>query len=456
MKIRNIFGVTLLSAMLSGCGLYPKFDKSVELEVPDSLYSYIEATSDTTSNIATIGWREFFEDGKLQSLIELGLENNTDLNIARLNVEQAEVALKSARLAYTPTLSVGVDGALKNVAGTTTTSYTLGAYASWEVDVFGKLTSAKRESKAALEQSVAYAKAVQTQLISSIAINYYTLIMLDEQLKISEKTLVMWENNIRTMEGLYRAGRTENTSVLQSKASHKALESSIVSIKESIQIAENNLSVLLKITPQHISRSESLGLCSADKLSVGVPLELLANRPDVQVAEYSLMQAFYAVGVARASLYPSISLTGAITYSDGSGIVTNPKDVISNLAGSILQPIFNRRTLRASLEVSKMQQEQAMLTFNQTVLDAGAEVNTSLLECRSAQERVEFEMSRIEYLEGAVRSSELMMTHGTSSYLEVLVAQQSLLSAQLSFATTLFEQRQGAVNLYRSLGGGIR
>ncbi len=454
-KIKNILVVTLLSAMLSGCGLYQKFDKNVELEVPDSLYSYIEATSDTTSNIATIGWREFFEDGKLQSLIELGLENNTDLNIARLNVEQAEVALKSARLAYTPTLSVGVDGALKSAAGTTTKSYTLGAYASWEVDVFGKLTSAKRESKAALEQSVAYAKAVQTQLVSSIAINYYTLVLLDEQLKISEKTLEMWESNIRTMEGLYRAGRTENTSVLQSKASHKALESSIVSIKESIQIAENNLSVLLRITPQHISRSESLSLCSADKLSVGVPLELLANRPDVQAAEYSLMQAFYAVGVARASLYPSISLTGSITYSDGS-LVTNPKDVILNLAGSILQPIFNRRTLRASLEVSKLQQEQAMLTFNQTVLDAGAEVNTSLLECRSAQERVEFELSRIEYLEGAVRSSELMMTHGTTSYLEVLVAQQSLLSAQLSFATTLFEQRQGAVNLYRSLGGGIR
>ncbi len=453
--IKNILVITLLMLSMSGCGLYSNFEKSVELEVPDSLYNYIEATSDTT-NLASLEWRKLFTDAKLQRLIELALDNNTDLNVARLNVEQTQVAFKTARLAYTPTLSLSADGAMKHVAGKTTNSYGVTAYSNWEIDIFGRLRNAKRQSKSALEQSVAYQKAVQTELVATVAINYHTLLLLDKQLDISLRTMKMWEENIRTMEAMLRAGRINNNSVLQSKANRLALESNIVSIQEQIEVAENNISTLLKITPQHIDRATDIVMHAPEELHIGLPLQLLANRPDVQMAEYSLAQSFYAVGVARASLYPSISLTGSMSYSDGSGVVTNPGDIIYNLAGSILQPIFNRRKLRGELEIAKLQQEQSLLQFNQAVLDAGAEVNIAIIECRSARERMFKQEQQIENLQKALRGAELLMKHGTSSYLEVLVAQQGLLSAELSLATSKFEQTQGVINLYRSLGGGVR
>ncbi|MFR9602954.1 MAG: TolC family protein [Rikenellaceae bacterium] len=454
MKIKNIIAVMLLTTTLSGCGLYPKFEQSPDVEITDSLYSYIEATSDTT-NLASLKWRELFTDPKLQELIELGLENNTDLNVARLNVEQAQVALTTSRLAYLPTLNLSANASVTSVGGVKTNSYGATLSSSWEIDIFGKLRNAKQQSKALLEQSVAYQKAVQTQLIASIATNYYSLLMLDEQLDISLRTLTMWDENIKVMAALNRAGRIDNTSVLQSQANKSSLESSIVSVEEQIKVLENNLSTLLKIVPQHIERGVIADVDLPEELSVGLPIQLLSNRPDVQVAEYGLAQAFYATAQARSSLYPSLTLGGSIAYSDGSSVVTDPSDLIYNLAASLLQPIFNGRSLRGQLQISKSQQEQALLQFNQTVLDAGAEVNIALIECQSARARIAHEQSQIDYLQQALRSAELLMKHGTSTYLEVLTAQQSLLSAELSFASSKYDQSAGVVNLYRALGGGV-
>ncbi len=453
MKIKNILVAVLLASTLSGCGLYSKFEQTPDTELTDNLYNYIEATSDTTT-LASVKWRELFTDPKLQSLIELALENNTDLSVARLNVEQAEISLKMSRKAYIPTLSASASASLVGVGSTTAKGVSGSLSSSWEIDIFGRLRNAKQQSIAALEQSVAYHKAVQTQLIATIATNYYSLLMLDEQMRISLRTLEMWSENIRAMEALKRAGRVDNTSILQSQANKAALESSIVSIDEQIKTAENNLSTLLKIAPQYIERGEIADVNLADDLAVGVPMQLLGNRPDVQVAEYELAQAFYATNYARASLYPSLSLTGSVGYGYGSAI-TNPSEFVFSLIGSAVQTIFNGGKLRGALEISKSQQEQALLQLNQTVLDAGAEVNIALIVCQSAKARIVHEQQQIEYLQEALKSSELLMQHGVSTYLAVLTAQQSLLSAELSFASSKFEQTEGVINLYRALGGGV-
>ncbi|MFR9611795.1 MAG: efflux transporter outer membrane subunit [Rikenellaceae bacterium] len=390
----------------------------------------------------------------MQSLIEQALAQNTDLNVARLNIEQAEIALSTARKAFLPSLWLEPQGSISSFNGSTTKTYNVSLTSSWEIDIFGKLRNAKEQNKALLEQSEAYAQAVQTSLIATIAQSYYSLLMLDEQLQISEDTRENWEKNLRVMNAMKSAGRINETSVLQSEASSIALNSSIVTIKEQIAALENALSQLLAQPTSHIKRGDILSVEFSDKLSTGLPIELLSNRPDVRMAEGYLTEMFYATAEARSSLYPSLTLSGSAGYTNSSGVVLNPGDMLYSLAGSILQPIFNRGTLKAQLKISKSQQEQALLQFKQSILDAGAEVNNAISELQSSRERLQYGEQQIAILEKTVTKTELLMKHGSVTTLDVLTAQLSLLQTQLSFTTEKYNQTQGVINLYRALGGG--
>ncbi len=449
-KIKNIVVATLLASSMSGCGLYTKFQSTPDQQIVDDLYSYLDDV-DTTTSIASKSWRELFTDPQLQELIEQGLESNTDLNVARLNVEQAEIALRTARLAYLPSLGAQATASTSNSASS---SFTLALNASWEIDIFGKIRNAKEQKEAAFEQSEAYSQAIQTELIASIANLYYSLLLLDEQITISNLSLEAWEANIRSVEALNRAGRVNKTSVLQAKANKASLESSIVTLEQQVSELENSLSVLLAATPAHIERSALDAVSFDQELSIGLPLELVGNRPDVKAAELALAQAYYATNIARASLYPSLTLSGSVGYSDISGAISNPSEVIYSLVASIVQPIFYQGTLRAQVAISEAQQEQALLQFNQSLLDAGAEVNTALIGWQSAIKRATFSQQQIELLTEALRSSELLMKHGTINYLEVLTAQQTLLQAQLSHSSNQYDEIQSVIELYRALGGG--
>ncbi len=448
--IKNLIIAATLCVALGSCGIYGKYQRPAEVTQVDSLYNYIAANNDTTS-LATLSWRELFVDTKLQSLIEEGLSRNTNLNVARLNIEQAEVALRTSRLAYVPSFSVGAEGGVSSVNKAT---FTLSATASWEVDLFGKLRNAKLQNRAALEQSRAYTQAIRTQLIASIANNYYSLLMLDAQLAISRSTLVAWGENIRTMEALTRAGRLNQTSVLQSQASKVALEGSIVSIEEQIANLEISLSALLCRPTQRIDRGDLASTKFPESVASGVSLDLVSNRPDVRAAEYNLMQSFYATNVARSSLYPTITIGGSAGYSDGAGVIANPAEMIYSAVGSIVQPLFNRGTLRAQLDIAKSAQEQSLLEFNQALLDAAAEVNTALTSWQSSIRRIALDNKERAILERALRSSELLMKHGNINYLEVLTAQFTLLQSQLSNVTNRYDEIASVVALYYSLGGG--
>lgn len=446
--------VVLLALPLSSCGLYSNYSSTTEEDNNiKELYNYIEATDDTT-NIANISWREFFTDSHLQALISKGLENNSDLSVAQINVEQAEIALTKARLAYIPSVNASVSGGASSFNGSNSQTYEAALTASWEIDLFGKLRNAKRQSKAALEQSRAYRQAVQTQLIATIANSYYSLLMLDEQLKISEQTQVNWDENIRVMQAMKRAGRVNEAAVLQSQASSAALQSQIITLREQIAELENTLSTLLSMPTEHIERGVITDIQIPDNLSFGVPMQLLTNRPDVRMAESYLEQMFYATSEARGSLYPSITLSGTIGYTNSYGVTVNPAQMLYNAAAQVLQPIFNQGTLRAQLKISKLQQQQALIQFNQTVIEAGAEVNNALSSWQAAQARLYYTSEQVELLQRAVTNTELLMKHGSSTYLEVLTAQLTLLTAELSYASDIYNQAQGVVNLYRALGGG--
>lgn len=252
--MKKIIICLFLSVGLSGCHIYRAYERPDEV-VADSLYRQSVAAEDTVS-LASLSWKELFTDPQLQQLIDIGIRNNTDLNIARLRVEEAEALLLSSKLAYLPSVSLTPQGTMSSAGGTKTSkTYNLAASADWELDIFGKLTNAKRGAKAVLEQSEAYRQAVQTQLVATIANSYYTLLMLDKQLDITHRTAETWDENLRAMKALKKAGQTTEMAVAQTEATKLSTDASVLSIEQQISELENSLSALLGMTSQTVKRS---------------------------------------------------------------------------------------------------------------------------------------------------------------------------------------------------------
>lgn len=452
--MRHILLTGIAALTLVSCGVYKPYSRP-ETET-DGLYRDTVAAADT-STLAALSWRELFTDPNLQALIEQGLQHNTDLGIARLLVKEAEAVLMNARLSYLPSLSLSPEGGVSRYDGSTAKTYNLSATASWELDIFGKTTNAKRGAREALEGSRDYAQAVQTQLIATIADSYYTLLMLDRQLEIGEQTLQSWSGSVRTLEALKKAGQTNDAAVLQARANRMQLEASVVSIRKSIAETENTLSALLALPSQEIPRGTLEESAFPERLSTGVPLLLLSNCPDVRQAEHALAQSFYDTNAARAAFYPSLTLSGTVGWTNnGGGVVMNPGKWLANAIGSLAQPLFNKGTNIANLRIAKARQEEAALRFRQSLLDAGKEVNNALSQWQSARQRIDIGEKQVATLQEAVRKTELLMRHSSTNYLEVLTAQQSLLNAEQTQAQDRFDEIQGVINLYHALGGGSR
>ena len=403
--------------------------------------------NDTISS-ASVTWEEFFTDQHLQEWIRLGLDYNSDLNIARLKVKEAEAALMASKWALLP-------GADFNMRGGLPGQFSASLDVSWQTDIFGSLRNSKRKAQAALEQSEAYRQAVQTQLVATIANSYYTLLKLDEQLAISNRTLKTWEESIRTLEALKRAGKTNEAAVLQAKANMLSVEANVLTLEKEILAVENSLCALLGLVPMPIERSTLNEQVLPKKLVAGVPALLLSRRPDVKQAEMKLAQAFYTVNSAKASFYPNITLSGALGWTTGSGnISVDPGSIIANLIASLTQPVFGRGANKARLATAQSQMEQAAYSFRQSLLDAGVEVNNALTLWQTAQKRVELDKKQILNLQAAIWNTQLLMKHGNAEYLEVLTAQKNLLQAELTEAADKYDEIISAVNLYQALGGG--
>ena len=401
-----------------------------------------------TVSSASVTWEEFFTDPYLQEWIRTGLSYNSDLSIARLKVKEAEAALLASKWALLP-------GADFNMRGGLPGQFSASLDVSWQTDIFGSLRNSKRKAQAALEQSEAYRQAVQTQLVATIANSYYTLLKLDEQLAISNRTLKTWEESIRTLEALKRAGKTNEAAVLQAKANMLSVEANVLTLEKEILAVENSLCALLGLVPMPIERSTLNEQVLPKKLVAGVPALLLSRRPDVKQAEMKLAQAFYTVNSAKASFYPNITLSGALGWTTGSGnISVDPGSIIANLVASLIQPVFGRGANKARLATAQSQMEQAAYSFRQSLLDAGVEVNNALTLWQTAQKRVELDKKQILNLQAAIWNTQLLMKHGNAEYLEVLTAQKNLLQAELTEAADKYDEIISAVNLYQALGGG--
>ncbi len=451
---RIIICLSALAALMQGCGVYQKYSKTTEVD--KDLFGDEYAGVDTAS-IATVSWREFFKDPMLRRLIDSALVRNTDLRTAHLRTEQASAALSAARLAYLPSVSLTGDAAVSRWDGQEAKTYILGAGASWELDIFGRVRNAKMEAKSALEASQAYEQAVRTSLIATVASSYYSLLMLDEQLAINERTLDNWTATVSAMNSLMKAGYFNKTAILQAEANKMALEQAVLSVRQSISETEKSLCSLLARTPGSIERGVLADQSFPQELSVGLPVSLLANRPGVRQAEAHLAPAINAVGSARSAFYPSLTLSGSAGWTNnGGGVVVNPGDLLMNMAGSLVQPLFNKGANVANLKIAKAEQDAASLAFQQKLLDAGTEVNNSLTSWQTARKRLEIGEKRIATLRETVQKTERLMKHSSVNYLEVLTAQQSLLAAEESQVQDRFEEIRSVIALYQALGGGWR
>lgn len=453
--------VLLFIAVLSlgSCRIYKSYERSEELPTTGLFRDTLSATGILTSDTINFGntpWRQVFTDPALQELIERALVRNTDLLSAEETVKQAQASLHSARLAYLPSLSLGAQGTLSSFDGAKATkTYNIPVTASWQLDLFGSIRNAKEQAKAVLLQSSAYKQSVQTQIIANVANLYYTLLMLDEQLRITRETSEIWNKNVEAMRAMQKAAMTNAAAVEQSYANYLQVLSTIPTLQQSIRESENALSMLLREAPQTIKRSTLAEQNVPASMSAGVPLQLLSNRPDVRAAEYGLRQAFYVTNAAYSAFYPQLTITGSAGWTNSNGVIVNPGKVLTTLVGQLTQPLFSQGKLTAQLKIAQSQERTAQLNFEQALLNAGQEVSNALYAYKAAMEKSDLDKQQVEALTVTRdKTNELFKYDSSTSYLEKLTAESSLLSAQLTLVNDNYSKLQAVVDLYAALGGG--
>ena len=460
MKLNNIsliLAAGLSLGAFSGCGIYSTY--SPEKVNSAIVNEYAQALEQGTESEAfgNLDWHTVFTDPMLSDLIERALANNKDLRNAKLNVDIAHAQLKGARLSYLPSVALAPNANRSFMMSQWGDwSYTLPLAVNWEVDIFGKLRNARRSAETAQQQAEAYEQAVRSQIIAGVAQCYYSIAALQSQLELSRETAVLWKQSVQTMRDLKEAGRLRENAVVQSEAQYYSIESSIADIEMNLHELNNTLSLLLNTMPQKWSIPSSANLTVPAITRTSVPMSELAARPDVRASEMALASAFYATNSARAAFYPSLAITanGGFTNLLGS-IVRNPAEWFVQLGGSLTAPLFSRGQNIARLEAAKAQQKQALNNFEYAIMSAAADVSDALTTYEKCKEKQSWLALQVENMAKAVDiTNELLIFDGSTTYLEVLTAQQNLLGAQTAQITTNLAASRALINLYQNLGGG--
>ena len=458
MKKSIIICMVGMAVIMSSCRIYKAYERPEDL-VTDGLYRDPLSANDTLNAVAgqTFGdvpWREVFTDSQLQALIEQALENNADIRSAQLTIEQAQAALMSARLAYLPSLALNPQGTYNHAMSTDVWTYSVPVAASWQVDLFGQLLNPNRKAKVTYEQAQYYEQAVKANIIAAVANMYYTLLMLDRQLEISTETAGLMQRTVETMEAMFEAGLANSAAVEQSRTNYSQVVASLSSIKQTIRETENSLCLILNVPGQEIPRTTFDAQQLPTNFETGVPVQMLSNRPDVKAAEMSLAACYYDTNSARAAFYPQLTISGQEAWTNNLGQVVNPGKFMTTLMAGITQPLFARGKLIAGLKAAKANEEKAKLTFQTTLLKAGNEVSNALYKYQMNTEKSESRKVQVASAKKASEDTADLFQLGTSSYLEVLSAQSSYLSAQLAEVTDTYDRMQAVISLYTALGGG--
>lgn len=447
--------IAALATLLTSCGIYDKYQS--DATIPANAIGTDMTGTPGAQVPEVISWRQFFTDPLLQRLIDTALVRNTDLNSTRIAVEQSEVALRMAKKAILPAFNLVPSGTIANFDGNTTKTYNVPLQMDWDFGQLGSYTNKRRAANAVLLQAQAREEAVSANLVSAVAQQYCLLQLLDKQLEILRQTDSLWSASLDVQKALWENGKVYSTAVNQQEASCLNVKTQIVDIGRQIRAVENNICRLLAITPQRIERSTWGSHSMPQIVDDGISAQALLRRPDIRLADFAMEEAFYNMQAARAAFYPGLSLNGLVGWTNNAGgVIINPGKILSSIIGSIAQPLFARGQIKGNLQLAQLRQQDVRNRYVQTVIDAGNQVNEALADCQAAREKNQYYNRQIQVLRQAYTGTHELMDNGKANYLEVLTAQESLLSAQLNEAMNMYDGAEAIIALYIALGGGAK
>jgi len=467
--ISKYFPVLFLAAWLSSC----KVSRDVATPAPGlpAAFRNTAAAPADSSSIADLPWQRFFSNDDLQQLIGQAVAKNYDLQVALKNIEAASLLYKQVKWSYVPDVRLQVGAATNRPSDNSLSGLSAGQFLgtrhiedynasiglSWEADIWGKIRNQDRSARAAYLQTEEARKAIQTRIVADVAKGYYNLLMLDAQLEVARRNLALNDSTLRIIQLQFASGQVTSLAVEQAEAQRMAAAQLVPQLEQNIILQENALSVLSGVLPSEIGRNTRLDAVTLpEALAAGVPSAILGRRPDVRSSELALTIANARVGIARANMYPSLSITasGGVNSLKASNWFNIPASLFGTVAGNIVQPLVNKKQLRTQHEVAKIEREQTVLQFRQTVLYAVGEVSDALVKLEKLKAQYEIATQRVNTLQQATGNAGLLFRSGMANYLEVLSAQSNVLQGELEMAVLRRDRLMAAVDLYRSLGGG--
>ena len=427
----------------------------------DQIQDSLTHTSAEGIPLGEISWRKVFTDTILQSYIEQALEQNLDIRIAIQSIDAAAAYLKQSKAAFGPavngTLNYSHTRNTKSSGMDNVNQYLLSADLSWEADIWGKIRSQKSATQAAYLQTIEAHRAVKTRLIANLATLYYQIIALDDQVEIARLSIETRKTSLQTTIALMEGGDLTAVAIQQTQAQVYDAQNILLNLENQRRALENAFCLLLSEPAHAIKRNKMDEQIVQTPLTLGVPALLLANRPDVRFAELDLIQAFHLTNVARSSFYPSLTINASGGFRDTHiQDWLTPDGIFGQIAGGLFQPILNRRQIKTEYEVAQTREEQALFRYQQALLLAGNEVSDALNDYQTFTHAIALQKLQYEALDTAVNYSQQLLINGLATYLEVLTAQQNLLTTELNLTNTRFQRLAAMVQLYEALGGGWR
>lgn len=465
----KLYTCAALAILITGCKVGKEYVRPAT-GLPTE-YSAVQQSADSTS-VATLSTKAFFNDDALQQLIDSANTKNYDLLIAMKNIESANQSLREAKVNFLPELGLNIQANTNRPSKNSLNGLSMGQFfssstiqdynatlnVSWEIGLWGKLNRMKGKALAEYLQTQEASKLIRSKLVASVATGYYNLLMLDEQLRIANRTVALNDSTLQMTKLQWDAGLTTILAVQQAEAQKLSSEQLVPTLQQGISIQENALSQLTGTLPASVYRVKKLNEISpAVQIPAGYPVALLNNRADVKASEYALRAANESVGIAQASMYPALNITaqGGVNSFKASNWFNIPGSLFGTLAGSVTQPLFQRRLLKTRFEIAKVEREKSVLQFRQTLLLAVTEVSDALTKSTRLKEQLVLAERRVNTLRSAIKNADMLYKSGMATYLEVILAQGSLLQSELELSDLKRQRLAADVELYTALGGGI-